>query len=300
MSNTLLKVSNLTKKFASLKAIDNLSFEVYEGEVLGIIGQNGAGKSTLFRSIMNYFTYYTGEILFKDKPVKKIKLEQIVFLPEERSLDEKSTIKDQIKFFGKLNKKKVSDQKIEQMLEYFEVKGKPTDKIKSLSKGNMQKVQLICALIYEPEFVILDEPFSGLDPYNINLLQNIILDYKNKGKTIIFSSHNMENVEKVSDRLLMLKDGKKELYGTIKEIRDEFERLEIIVETDFDLSFLNEINYVESVTKDTYWHIKITDEKYGEEIANKIHDVCGYVKLFSQLPPTLNEIFNMRVKSWEE
>lgn len=297
MSNTLLKVTNLTKKFASLKAIDNLSFEVYEGEVLGIIGQNGAGKSTLFRSIMNYFTYYTGEILFKDKPVKKIKLEQIVFLPEERSLDEKSTIKDQIKFFGKLNKKKVSDQKIEQMLEYFEVKGKPTDKIKSLSKGNMQKVQLICALIYEPEFVILDEPFSGLDPYNINLLQNIILDYKNKGKTIIFSSHNMENVEKVSDRLLMLKDGKKELYGTIKEIRDEFERLEIIVETDFDLSFLNEINYVESVTKDTYWHIKITDEKYGEEIANKIHDVCGYVKLFSQLPPTLNEIFNMRVKS---
>ncbi|MDO4662934.1 MAG: ATP-binding cassette domain-containing protein [Tissierellia bacterium] len=297
MSNTLLKVSNLTKKFASLKAIDNLSFEVYEGEVLGIIGQNGAGKSTLFRSIMNYFTDYTGEILFKDKPVKKIKLEQIVFLPEERSLDEKSTIKDQIKFFGKLNKKKVSDQKIEQMLEYFEVKGKPTDKIKSLSKGNMQKVQLICALIYEPEFVILDEPFSGLDPYNINLLQNIILDYKNKGKTIIFSSHNMENVEKVSDRLLMLKDGKKELYGTIKEIRDEFERLEIIVETDFDLSFLNEINYVESVTKDTYWHIKITDEKYGEEIANKIHDVCGYVKLFSQLPPTLNEIFNMRVKS---
>ena len=297
MSNTLLKVTNLTKKFANLKAIDNLSFEVYKGEVLGIIGQNGAGKSTLFRSIMNYFTDYTGEILFKDRPVRKIKLEQIVFLPEERSLDEKSTIKDQIKFFGKLNKKKVSDQKIEQMLEYFEVKGKPTDKIKSLSKGNMQKVQLICALIYEPEFVILDEPFSGLDPYNINLLQNIILDYKNKGKTIIFSSHNMENVEKVSDRLLMLKDGKKELYGTIKEIRDEFERLEIIVETDFDLSFLNEINYVESVTKDTYWHIKITDEKYGEEIANKIHDVCGYVKLFSQLPPTLNEIFNMRVKS---
>ena len=297
MSNTLLKVTNLTKKFANLKAIDNLSFEVYKGEVLGIIGQNGAGKSTLFRSIMNYFTDYTGEILFKDRPVRKIKLEQIVFLPEERSLDEKSTIKDQIKFFAKLNKDKVTDQKIEQMLEYFEVKGKPTDKIKKLSKGNMQKVQLICALIYEPEFVILDEPFSGLDPYNINLLQNIILDYKNKGKTIIFSSHNMENVEKVSDRLLMLKDGKKELYGIIKEIRDEFERLEIIVETDFDLSFLNEINYVESVTKDTYWHIKITDEKYGEEIANKIHDVCGYVKLFSQLPPTLNEIFNMRVKS---
>lgn len=297
MSNTLLKVTNLTKKFANLKAIDNLSFEVYKGEVLGIIGQNGAGKSTLFRSIMNYFTDYTGEILFKDRPVRKIKLEQIVFLPEERSLDEKSTIKDQIKFFAKLNKDKVTDQKIEQMLEYFEVKGKPTDKIKKLSKGNMQKVQLICALIYEPEFVILDEPFSGLDPYNINLLQNIILDYKNKGKTIIFSSHNMENVEKVSDRLLMLKDGRKELYGTIKEIRDEFERLEIIVETDFDLSFLNEINYVESVTKDTYWHIKITDEKYGEEIANKIHDVCGYVKLFSQLPPTLNEIFNMRVKS---
>lgn len=297
MSNTLLKVTNLTKKFANLKAIDNLSFEVYKGEVLGIIGQNGAGKSTLFRSIMNYFTDYTGEILFKDEPVKKIKLENIVFLPEERSLDEKSTIKDQIKFFAKLNKDKVTDQKIEQMLEYFEVKGKPTDKIKKLSKGNMQKVQLICALIYEPEFVILDEPFSGLDPYNINLLQNIILDYKNKGKTIIFSSHNMENVEKVSDRLLMLKDGKKELYGTINEIRDEFERLEIIVETDCNLNFLKEINYVESVTKNNYWHIKISDEKYGEEIANKIHDVCGYVKLFSQLPPTLNEIFNMRVKS---
>lgn len=297
MSESILKVENLTKKFKDNIAVNDLSFEINKGEVFGIIGQNGAGKSTLFRCMLNYFSDYTGKILYMNNDMSKIKLKDIAFLPEERSLQEKSTVKEQIKFFSKLNKFKVTDEKIDQMLEYFEVKGKKEDKIKSLSKGNMQKVQLICAMIYEPELLILDEPFSGLDPSNIKLLQRIIRDYKQKGKTVIFSSHNMENIENVSDRLMMLKDGVRVLYGTIKDIRNQFERLKVTVETDEDLSFLEEYDYVEGITKDDYWHIKLKEEEKGEEIYKILNQKFGYLTLFSQQPPTLNEIFDMKVKS---
>lgn len=293
----LIKIKNLTKDFKKTRALDNLSFDVNEGEIIGIIGQNGAGKSTLFRCMLDYIDDYQGEILYKDEPIRKIKLNKLGFLPEERSLFDKSTVIEQIKYFASLNNYKVNNNEIKRLFDYYEIKGKPTDKIKNLSKGNVQKVQLLCTLFYKPDIVILDEPFSGLDPYNIKLLQQIILDYKKTGNTILYSSHNMENVEIISDRLLMLKNGKRELYGTIEEIRNEFERLTVYVECDDDLSFLREYDFITELIFNKEWKIGIKREEDAKELFEILHDRIGFVRVFNQRQLTLNEIFNKRVKA---
>ena len=161
----MIDVQNVSKSFGSLKALDNVSFTVEKGDVFGVIGQNGAGKSTLFRCMMNFFDDYTGAIIYDGVNMKDIALEKIGFLPEERSLSPKKTIEEEIRYFAKLNcMDNIPKENLEKWFDRFEIKGKLTDKIKSLSKGNQQKVQLLAAVIYKPDFVILDEPLSGLDP----------------------------------------------------------------------------------------------------------------------------------------
>lgn len=297
----MITIKNLKKSFGDLKAVDDLSFEIKEGEIFGVIGQNGAGKSTLFRCIMDFYDEYSGEVLYNGIPLKTVPLEKIGFLPEERSLEPKVTIKDEIKYFAKLNlMKDINDQTIEEWFNRFEVKGKLTDKIKDLSKGNQQKVQLLCALIYSPEFVILDEPFSGLDPYNISLLEKIIREINKEGTTIMFSSHNMANVENLCKRLIMLKKGKKVLEGSPQEIRNSFERNKVVVETDKDLSFvLND--RIQAYEKDgNFWTFYLADEDEGKEIFKKVSEQIGYVPSFTQAPPSLDEIFTIKVEEKDE
>lgn len=293
----MLKVNNLTKSFGDVTALDHASFEVGDGELFGVIGQNGAGKSTLFRCIMNFYSKYDGEITYNGKKFSKLALEKIGFLPEERSLDPKRKVEDQIRYFAKLNKmKNLSDAKLKEWFDYFEIDGKLTSKIKELSKGNQQKVQLLCSLIYKPEFVILDEPFSGLDPYNIRLLQDIIKDVNKDGTTIMFSSHNMENVESLCKKLIMLKKGKIVLNGSPKEIRNSYERKRLIVESDEDLFFLNDEN-IDILSQDgNMWTFILKDEEYSKVIFKRIVDEIGFVPYFDQSPPTLNEIFARKVE----
>ncbi|MDY3006132.1 ABC transporter ATP-binding protein [Anaerococcus porci] len=293
----MLKVNNVTKSFGDVTALDHVTFEVGDGELFGVIGQNGAGKSTLFRCIMDFYSKYDGEITYNDKKFSKLALEKIGFLPEERSLDPKRKVEDQIRYFAKLNKMKfLSDTKLKEWFDYFEIDGKLSSKIKELSKGNQQKVQLLCSLIYKPEFVILDEPFSGLDPYNIRLLQSIIKDINKEGTTIMFSSHNMENVESLCNKLIMLKKGKIVLNGSPSEIRNSYERKKLIVESDKDLFFLNDEN-IEILSQDgNMWTFILKDEDYAKVIFRKIVDEIGFVPYFDQSPPSLNEIFARKVK----
>lgn len=293
----MLKVNNLSKSFGDIKALDHANFEVADGELFGVIGQNGAGKSTLFRCIMDFYSNYDGEITYNGKKFSKLALEKIGFLPEERSLDPKRKVEDQIRYFAKLNKmKNLSDAKLKEWFEYFEIDGKLSSKIKELSKGNQQKVQLLCSLIYEPEFVILDEPFSGLDPYNIRLLQDIIKDVNKKGTTIMFSSHNMENVESLCKKLIMLKKGNIVLNGSPKEIRNSYERKRLVVESDEDLFFLNDEN-IEILSQDgNMWTFILKNEEYSRVIFKKIVDEIGFVPYFDQSPPSLNEIFARKVE----
>ena len=296
----MLKVENLSKSFGDLLALNRADFEVKDGELFGVIGQNGAGKSTLFRCIMNFYSKYDGNITYNGKKFSKVPLEKIGFLPEERSLDSKRKVEDQIRYFAKLNKmNNISDEKLKEWFEYFEIDGKLSSKIKELSKGNQQKVQLLCALIYKPEFVILDEPFSGLDPYNIRLLKKIIKDVNKEGTTIMFSSHNMENVESLCKKLIMLKKGNIVLNGSPQEIRNSYERKKIVVESSEDLFFLNDEN-IEMISQDgNKWTFILKNEDYAKVIFKKIVDNIGFVPYFDQSPPTLNEIFARKVEENE-
>lgn len=296
----MIEVKNVSKSFGKVQALDNVSFTVEKGDVFGVIGQNGAGKSTLFRSMMNFFDDYSGEILYDGKPMSKVPLEKIGFLPEERSLSPKKTIEEEIRYFAKLNQlKKIPSETLEKWFDRFEIKGNLSDKIKSLSKGNQQKVQLLAAVIYRPEFVILDEPLSGLDPYNIRLLEDIIKELNQMGMTILFSSHNMENVEALCNKLVMIKNGRIVLNGTPQEIRNTFPREKVLVETDKDLLPIID-GKVKSYTKvGDIWHIYLNDPEDSRAIYDDINKNIGFVSQFSQAAPNLNEIFAKVVESHE-
>lgn len=294
----MIEIKNLSKNFGDLKALDDVSFNVKKGELFGVIGQNGAGKSTLFRSMMNFYDHFDGQILYEGEKMSLVPLEKIGFLPEERSLSPKKTIREEVKFFARLNQMKNLDEKtLQAYFDRFEIKGSLDDKIKSLSKGNQQKVQLLASLIYKPEFLILDEPFSGLDPYNANLLMGIIKEINEEGTTIIFSSHNMENVEYLCDRLIMLRNGKIVLNGSPDEIRNSYEKDLVKVRTEADLSEL--FPAYDLKREGNFWTIRLEDEKDGREIFEILVSKLGYVSTFSQEPPSLNEIFARKVEENE-
>ena len=293
----MLEIKNVSKSFGKLKALDQVSFNVNKGDLFGIIGQNGAGKSTLFRCIMDFFDSYEGEILYDNKQVSKVPLEKIGFLPEERSLSPKKTVAEEIRYFARLNLMKNLDQKtLEAYFNKFEIKGSLKDKIKDLSKGNQQKVQLLASLIYKPEFVILDEPFSGLDPYNIRLLQDIIKEINESGTTIIFSSHNMENIEDMCKKLVMLKNGQVVLEGSPKEIRNSYPKDKLLIECEGDISdILNDFAITYAKDSNTY-RIKLNDPTDGRKIYQRLREKFDYIPVFAQTPPNLNEIFTRKVE----
>ena len=293
----MLEIKNVSKSFGRLKALDHVSFNVNKGDLFGIIGQNGAGKSTLFRCIMDFFDSYEGEILYDNKQVRKVPLEKIGFLPEERSLSPKKTVAEEIRYFARLNLMKNLDQKtLEAYFNKFEIKGSLKDKIKDLSKGNQQKVQLLASLIYKPEFVILDEPFSGLDPYNIRLLQDIIKEINESGTTIIFSSHNMENIEDMCKKLVMLKNGQVVLEGSPKEIRNSYPKDKLLIECEGDISdILNDFAITYTKDSNTY-RIKLNDPIDGRKIYERLREKFDYIPVFAQTPPNLNEIFTRKVE----
>lgn len=290
----MLEVKGLKKSFGSLIAVDNVNFTINQGQIMGLIGQNGSGKTTTFRMILKLLNADEGSVLWDGQPFSKEFFDYVGYLPEERGLNQKMTIEHQILYFARLRGKKNSEIEplIDEWLREFEVVGERKDKIKSLSKGNQQKVQLICTLIHEPDLIILDEPFSGLDPVNAGLLEEGIRKARDRGASIIFSSHNMNNVEELCDNLVMLKNGRQVLYGTIREIRERFGRTRLFLESSLTKAELEQIEGVENVSgvEEGIYHIQLADA----EVGRKIFDLAtqeGYIPTFSQQPPTIEEIF---------
>ena len=232
----MLKIKGVTKKFSHLTAVKNLSFEVEQGEVIGLVGQNGAGKSTTFKMILNFLSPDAGEITINSKKLRNDFLDNIGYLPEERGLYLDMTIKQQVLYFAQLHNysKAKASEELPNWLDRLAVKGTERTLIKNLSKGNQQKVQLITTLIHKPKIVILDEPFSGLDPVNISLLIKVVKQLKKEGAAVIFSSHNMNNVTEVSDKILMLVNGEQKLYGPINQIRSKFAKNKVYLEGIFN------------------------------------------------------------------
>ena len=290
-----LKIDKVRKSFGDKIAVDNLNMVVKPGEVMGLIGQNGAGKTTTFRMILNFISADQGKITWQDGPITQEIKQKIGFLPEERGLYQKMTVEDQILYFAELHGMKRADArlKLQDWMKRLEVVGKPTDKVQTLSKGNAQKIQFIATLIHEPEFLILDEPFTGLDPVNTELLRNEIKRSRNKGAAVIFSNHNMSDVELLSDHLLMLKGGQTILNGTVEAIRASYGRTRIYLESDLPNEELSVIRGVESIEKrGSGRSIKISEAEVGREIFQKVAK-DGYVQAFVQSPPSLDEIFRM-------
>ena len=299
----MLEVSNLRKSFGETVAVDGLSFTIEPGEIMGLIGQNGAGKTTTFRLILNLLVANAGQTLWNGESIGEGLLDNIGYLPEERGLDEKLTVEQQLLYLGQLNgmtKREVTES-IDIWMERFQVKGERKDKISSLSKGNQQKVQLIATLMHEPDLIILDEPFSGLDPVNAELLEDGIRRAAKRGASIIFSSHNMANVESLCQSVVMLKNGRQVLGGTIDEVKSLFDRLKIYLEAPIATAELEAISGVQSVEQLDARHrlIHIEQEAVGRDVFEAAHQ-SGTVYQFSQQAPTLEEIFKERAVESDE
>ena len=224
-----LKIENLTKTYGDFKALNHVSLEAENGKILGILGRNGAGKTTTIKSIMGIIEPEEGSITFDGIDIRKAKV-SIGYLPEERGLYVNAVVKDQLLYFAMLNgmDKKVAFTEIKKLLEEFKIPGYLNKKVKTLSKGNKQKIQLISAILHKPQMVILDEPFSGLDPVNIELFKSTVLDLKKSGATILFSSHRMEDVEEMCDRIVMLNKGNVVENNTVQALINKYSREDVM------------------------------------------------------------------------
>ncbi|WP_394455125.1 ABC transporter ATP-binding protein [Leuconostoc suionicum] len=293
----MIQLTNLNKTFGQNIAVSNMNMTLTEGKVMGLIGQNGAGKTTTFRMLLNFIKPTSGTITWNGQPITQNDKQRIGFLPEERGLYQKRTVEEQILYFAELHGMKRSDARIalKDWMKRLDVVGKVSDKVQSLSKGNAQKVQMIASLIFEPSLLILDEPFSGLDPVNTSLMMDEIIRLRDNGAMIIFSSHDMNNVTKISDDLTMLKRGKIVLQGPVQNIREQFGRTHVYVESSTSSAALKAIDGVASVTPHGVGYDLILSE---EEAGHRVFDLVtknGYIPAFSQQPPTLDDIFRQEV-----
>lgn len=294
----MIELRHVSRNFNGKTAVDDLNFKLYPGETLGIIGQNGAGKSTTFRMIMGFISPSKGQILVNNKLIDERVRSTFGFMPEERGLYQNETIISQMTYFGELHGMSHLNLRtnLRKWMKKLDVVGNFNDKIKDLSKGNAQKIQLIAVLMFEPRLIILDEPFSGLDPVNADLLNDAILESKRKGSMIIFSSHSMENVEKVSDKILMLKHGKTVLNDEIKNIYKGFIREYLTINGVQNTEFFKKYNGVSDIQqmKNGNIKMKLVNERIGRIIFKDIVKKYGYIPLFNQSYPSLEEIFKRK------
>ena len=293
----MLKVENVTKYYGDLKAVDNLSFEVEDGCIFGLLGLNGAGKTTTFRMIMGLIDDYTGSITLDGKKIDYSMTDKMGFLTEERSLLTKMTVVEQVKFYAILKNMKEEDivKRLDYYLDKFGISEYKYKKIKELSKGNQQKIQFITSIIHEPKILILDEPFSGLDPINVELFKKEILELKEKGTSIIFSSHRMEHVELFCEKLVVLVKGKTVLNGYLKDIKKEYKKKDVYIIGDVVKEDLEKIEGVVKVRKENdNYIVTISDEKHVSRLFNYVKK-CDNIIRFSVEEPSLNEIFIEKV-----
>lgn len=293
----MLKVENVTKFYGEVRAVHNLSFEIKEGEIFGLLGVNGAGKTTTFRMIMGLLDKTEGNITLNNKKIDYSMTDKIGFLTEERSLLTKMTVMEQAIFYGSLKglDEQTIEKRLDEYLEKFNIAEYKTRKIKELSKGNQQKIQFIMAILNHPKLLILDEPFSGLDPINIEMFKKVILEFKEKGTIIIFSSHRMDHVEYFCDSLVILVGGETVLEGKLDKIKKDFRKKNIRIIGDVTKKELLDTKGVLKVEKvGNEYIVKIEDDLYVETVFNYVK-TCKNITKFEVEEPSLNEIFIERV-----
>jgi len=299
----LLQIQNITKQFSNHLALDDVSFEIEKGKIFGLLGPNGAGKTTLIRILTRITTPDKGEILFNGKPLAEKDLEKIGYLPEERGLYKKMTVGEQALYLAQL--KGLSYQEALKRLKFwfrkFEIEGWWKRKVEELSKGMQQKMQFITTIIHEPELLILDEPFSGFDPINANMLKEEILALKEKGVTVILSTHNMASVEEICDDIVLINKSKKILNGTISELKNRFKKNRFVIETDkmdtTEIKLPHYCNLISQTEKEhtTLFDIQLFSPASPNELLSFFIDKGIPIHAFQELLPSMNEIFILTV-----
>lgn len=292
-----LKLENVSKKFVGKQAVDNISFEVDKPSVFGLLGTNGAGKTTTIRMLLGIIKKDTGEITWNGKKVER-KSVNFGYLPEERGVYPKTKIYDQLMYFAKLKgmSRKDADEAIKKWAKVLKVEEYIQMPAEKLSKGNQQKIQFMTAIIHDPELIVLDEPFSGLDPVNTEILKNIIIDLVKEGKYIIMSSHQMSSIEEFCTDILILNKGKTVLKGNLKEIKEGYKanRLEISTDKNID-EYIKNFNMDIEFSKNNEYSVKIDSEENAHQLLEKLVGDHIVVNKFEIKKPTLNDIFIEKV-----
>ncbi|MBD1221707.1 ATP-binding cassette domain-containing protein [Virgibacillus halodenitrificans] len=293
----VLKLNKVTKRFGTHTAVDQLSLEIPEKEMFGFLGGNGAGKTTTFRMILGLLDATEGEISWNGETINYNKSHLIGYLPEERGLYPKLTVKEQLIYLGKLRGMHKNDvlTGLKAWLDRFQVPEYLNKKVEELSKGNQQKIQFISAVLHEPKLLILDEPFSGLDPINVEMLKEAVVDLKEQGTSIVFSSHRMEHVEELCEQLCILHKGKQVVQGSLKEIKRSFGKKNLIIHAEFPVEFLADLPGVLHYKKVMEGcELQIEQEAASQEIFQALQGK-GFVRKFEIEEPSLNDIFIEKV-----
>jgi len=291
----ILEVNHLKKSFATQKAVDDVSFNIAEGSIFGMLGPNGAGKTTLLRMITGIFYQDEGTITFDGTPFNPSKdIMRIGYMPEERGLYKKMNIGDQALYLARLKglSKKDALEKIRYWFKRLEMESWWNKKVQDLSKGMSQKLQFVTTILHDPRLIILDEPFSGLDPLNANLIKDEIFRLAKNGRTIIFSTHRMEQVEEICDHIILINKGSKILDGSVKQVKQDFKENQFKVGFEKDPGEIEENDIFEIVQHDDDAIVLKIHEGY------RPHDVLQYllarkheIVAFHEILPSLNEIF---------
>ncbi len=290
----ILQVKNVIKSFGDYKASNDISFNVEKGKIFGLLGPNGAGKTTMIRMLTNIYVPDSGSITLFGNPVGHSQQNNIGYLPEERGLYKKMKVLDQLVYFGQLKgmSKKAALDSARNWLVKLDAADYAFKKVQDLSKGMSQKVQFVATLLHNPDFLILDEPFSGFDPINADLFKDIVLELRQKGATIILSTHIMHQVEQLCDDICLINKGKLLISGNVREIKKSFGKNTVNIEFEGNRDFLNSMKNIEVINStNSSAEFKLLDSsKSPNSILSEIMKNVEVYK-FEIDEPSLNEIF---------
>ena len=289
----MLNVKNLRKEFDTVVAVDDVSLTVKRGEIFGLLGPNGAGKTTIIRTVLNIIQQDSGTVTFDGKAFSEDVWNTVGFLPEERGLYKKNKIIHVILYFASLKGLEEREAKLRAMkwLERFDLAKSAHRKVEELSKGNQQKIQFIISVLHDPQLIILDEPFSGFDPVNQILLKDILLEMRQQNKAIIFSTHQMDQAEKLCDSICLINRGRVVVEGTIAETKKRYGKNSVHLEYEGDGSFLKALPYVRRAdVYQNYAELELSDMKQTKELLASLDSKISLRK-FEIVEPSLNSIF---------
>ncbi|HEV7398114.1 MAG TPA: ATP-binding cassette domain-containing protein [Pyrinomonadaceae bacterium] len=297
-SSSTVLVDRVTKSFGEFTAVNQLSLQVGAGRIYGLLGPNGAGKTTTIRMIVNITAPDSGEIrIFGEKITPELQ-DRIGYLPEERGLYKKMKVGDQLKFFAELKnvKGKEAERRVDQWLTKLKLSEWKNKKSMELSKGMQQKIQFITSVLHEPDLLILDEPFSGLDPVNVELLKDVVLELKAGGKTIIFSTHQMEVAERICDDICLINRSRKVFEGSIREVKRSFGRNSVALRFEGDEGVINDPALVAKVERHSdEMELLLAPGADSQTLLQRLIASGAVISKFEMIEPSLNDIFIAKV-----